>query len=252
VGDALHCPDSESAYALLESFMVLYEYTRENRWLRMAEKTAVQFSSWICGYNYQFPEDSLLGRLDIKTKGCVFANVQNKHGSPGICTHSGVALFRLFRATREIFYIRLLRDIIRFIPQMMSHPSRLIKGMDIGWITERVNTTDWLEGIGEIMYGSTWSETSLMLAYTEIPGLYVQPDESFVFPFDFVDYEILHDDEKELVLRVINPSEERIRLRVFSENSEDLGSPFGENTLFGKTAESIEPGGSVRISFQKH
>lgn len=74
---------------------------------------------------------------------------------PGICTHSGAAFLRLYRATENPFYLDLLRDITRAIPQYLSTKENPIPGLQEGWISERVSTTDWLEGIGEIMTGST-------------------------------------------------------------------------------------------------
>jgi hypothetical protein len=251
VGDALQNPDSESAYAMLESFCVLYEQTQDKQWLNMAEEMAVQFSSWVMSYNYEFPEDSLLGKLHIKTRGTVFANTQNKHGAPGICTHSGVALLRLYRATGHIFYLDLLRDIVRHMPQMMSHPDRPIEGMDIGWMSERVSTTDWFEGIGEIMYGSTFSETSLMLTYIEIPGVYVIPERNFVFAFDFVDIKILADDPHSFEIQISNPSVYDITLKLIDESEYQLTKPWFENKLLDANEIFIKATGKKNIRFRK-
>ncbi len=183
-GDALQNPDSESSYALLESLMTLYEFTGEAVWLQHAQEMANQFSTWVFGYNYKFPEHSMLHKIGIQSTGAVAANTQNKHSAPGICTHSGAALLRLYRATGNEFYIKLLQEIVQHIPQNLSHPGRPIEGMETGWITERISTTDWFEGIGEIMYGSTWAETALMLTFSEIPGIYVQTNPAKVFCFD--------------------------------------------------------------------
>ncbi|MDP2059352.1 MAG: hypothetical protein Q8J97_06425, partial [Flavobacteriaceae bacterium] len=43
-GDAMQNPDSESSYAMLESFMLLYESTLDKKWLVRAEEMANQFS----------------------------------------------------------------------------------------------------------------------------------------------------------------------------------------------------------------
>lgn len=251
VGDALQAPDSESAYAMLESFTVLYEQTREQRWLERAKHMAWQFASWVCGYNFRFPEKSLMGKLDIKTTGSIFANAQNTHAGPGICTHSGVALFRLFRATGNTYFIELLRRIILHMPQLISHPLRPIPHMDMGWLSERINTTDWLEGIGETMYGSTWSETSLMLAYTEVPGLYVQVDKGFVFAFDQLQPTILENSDRQLLVRLRNTSEVKVRLLVFAEKTANLGEAWFENRLYDTPVYDIESGDETEIAFAK-
>jgi len=62
------------------------------------------------------------------------------------------------------------------LPQYLSRNDRPISGMPAGWMSERVEMSDWLEPIGEIFYGSCWCEVSNMLVYMEIPGLYVQID----------------------------------------------------------------------------
>ncbi|MBV5343382.1 hypothetical protein JZU68_07150, partial [bacterium] len=183
-GDALQNPDSESWYGLLESYAVLYEVTKDKKWLTYATETAAQLSTWVMSYDYVFPTSTLFGQMDMKTTGAVFANTQNKHGSPGICTHSGLALLRLYRATNNILYLNLLQEISQSIPQYMSRPDRPIKGMPDGWINERVSTTDWYEGIGEIFPGSTWAETSLLLSITELPGIYVDLEQKSVTTFD--------------------------------------------------------------------
>jgi hypothetical protein len=232
VGDALQNPDSESAYGVLESFAVLYEQTGEGIWLQRAEEMASQFLSWVMGYNYEFPPHCTLGQLDIKTFGAVFANTQNKHGAPGICTYSGVALLRLFRATGNWLYLDTLRDIARFIPQLLSTPGRPVPGLQTGWISERVSTTDWFEGIGELMTGSTWSETSLMLTIIEIPGIYVMPDLEVVYAVDALEVAWLHRASNGAMIRVKNPSQEMVSVKILSEDNLDREAPLGENYLF--------------------
>ncbi len=241
VGDAMQNPDSESAYGMLESFAVLYEQTGEQKWLDRAENMANQFFTWITGYNYEFPPDSTLGKLGVKTLGSVFANTQNKHAAPGICTYSGVALLRLYRATGEMQYLEMLRDIVRFVPQMLSHPKREIPGMQPGWMTERVSMTDWFEGIGELMTGSTWAETSLMLIGVEIPGIYVVPSRELVFPFDSVDVDILNMSEDLLEIMVKNPGEESCTIRIFVDNPQREKLPLGENYLWDAKEINVGP-----------
>jgi len=250
-GDAMQNPDSESSYAMLESFMLLYESTQDGKWLKMAEEMANQFSSWVMPYDYQFPEISTLGKLSVLTTGMVLANTQNKHGAPGICTHSGIALWRLFRATGNPRYMELLKEIAFVMPQYLSHPSRPIEKMKIGWMSERVSTTDWLEGIGELMYGSTWAETSLMLSYIELPGVYVQPDKSYLCAIDNVEAEIVQDKPRLLKVKLTNPTKAEAKVRLFVESSEQARIPLGENVLKTTQIISLQPGESREIVLKK-
>jgi len=175
-GEILQCPDSESAFGLLESFVELYDVTREDKWLCYAETTARQCSSWVVAYNYKFPETSEFGRLDMKTTGTVFANVQNKHSAPGICTLSGNSLYKLYEFTNNELYLELLEDIAAAIPQYMSTDSRPVYSWDEqpqkltqGFINERVNMSDWegTDKIGGVFNGSCWSETANLLTLAD-------------------------------------------------------------------------------------
>ena len=250
-GDAMQNPDSESSYAMLESFMLLYESMLDQKWLKMAEEMANQFTTWVMPYNYQFPVNSALGKLGVQTTGIVGANTQNRHGAPGICTHSGIALWRLFRATGNIRYMNLLRDIAFVMPQYLSHPLCPIEKMKIGWMSERVSTTDWLEGIGELMYGSTWAETSLMLTYIELPGAYIQPDKSLVCVFDNIEAQIIHDKSKMITVNFTNPTQAGAVVRLFIESSKQAKKPLGENALWNGTTIKLKPGESRTMNFKK-
>ena len=250
-GDAMQNFDSESSYALVESYSVLYEITGEKKWLEIGGEIARQFSTWVISYNYKFPPKSLYAKKGIKSIGAVNANTQNKHGSPGICTHSGSGLLKLYRATGDEFYIDLLHDIAHNMPQYLVHPVQPIKGVPNGYMTERVNTTDWLEGIGEIFYGSTWAETSLMLTYIEVPGLYVQPDRSFFVAFDNILVEKVKENSSRLVLKMTNTTKTNAKVKILSENESDTKLPLGHNYLLDVKQVHLEPGESKVLTFRK-
>lgn len=176
-GEILGAPDSESAFALLESCVVLYEVEKNQKWLEYAKIAANYASSWVVAYSYKFPKESEFGRLNINTVGSVFANVQNKHSSPGICTLSGDSLLKLYRYTGDSEYLDLIKDIAYFIPQCVSTdkcpiyswnnpPIKLVEG----FICERVNMSDWESkaNIGGVFNFSCWPETSLILSFVEL------------------------------------------------------------------------------------
>ena len=176
-GEALCAPDSESCYAMVESLVLLYEATKDKTWLDYACDSIHLLSSWIMTYTYRFPENCEFGRLKINTVGSVFANVQNKHSAPGLCTASGDAIYKLYKYTGEKPYLELLRDIVMFIPQCVSTEDRPIYSHDDppqrlkpGYICERVNTSDWegAEAVGAVFNCSCWCETSLLLSFAEL------------------------------------------------------------------------------------
>ena len=192
-GEVLQCPDSESAFALLESYVVLYEVIQEEKWLEYAKHMVNFCSSWVVSYNYKFPKNCEFERKDMKTVGAVFANVQNKHAAPGICTLSGDSLFKVYKWTKNPMYLELAKDVTLTISQYMSTDKRPIYSWDVpkdaalldddsvkaepeklpqGYICERVNMSDWESErcIGGVFNGSCWPETGNLLVLAEVIG----------------------------------------------------------------------------------
>jgi hypothetical protein len=123
--------------------------------------------------------------------------------------------------------------------------------MKIGWMSERVSTTDWLEGIGELMYGSTWAETSLMLSYIELPGVYIQPDKSLLYVIDHIEAQIIQDKPKTLVVKLSNPTPAEAKVRLYVESSEMAKKPLGENALWNGRIINLKPGESTILKLKK-
>ncbi len=252
-GDALQNPDSESWSALIESYIALHESSADTKWLARAGEVTRQFSTWVVSYDFKFPSDSMFGKAGIRTNGSVYANTQNKHSAPGLCTLSGLGLFKLFRATGDRFPLDLLYDIASGLPQYLPHPLRPLGDAKAGHMCERVNMTDWEgpERIGETLRMTTWAETSLMLTTIEIPGLYVQPDRSLVVAFDHIKAEIVSDDEVELVVRLTNPTPVIAVVRVLVESTEEARSPLSENVLLGCPTVELVANEAKLVSFPK-
>jgi len=219
-GDILQAIDSESAFALLESLVILHEHTGESEWLEAAECAAWQCLSWVAAYDFPFPATSLFGRLGMRSAGCVFANVQNKHGSPGICTLSGDALFKLARTTGDWHYLDFLRVIAHNGTQYISRPDRRIgePPMPSGFVNERVNTSDWNEPVGEIFFGSTWAETACALMATELPGIYLRTDLGRAWELDHVRLTAWSERNGRVELTLNNPTRYPAAVRVVVED----------------------------------
>ncbi len=207
-GEILQCPDSESAFALLESFVTLYVITGKSKYKDMAVAMAKQCATWVVSYDYLFPQESLFGRLDMKSAGSVIANVQNKHSAPGICTLSGNSLLHLYRATADPFYLNVLRDISHNITQYLSREDRPVGDMPPGWMNERVNLSDWegADKVGDIFHGSTWAEVACLLTATEIPSVYLQLRDWNIWTFDHLDVEVVKKNRFGVTLKVTNPT----------------------------------------------
>lgn len=234
-GDAVQAPDSESSYALVESYWAVYRATGEKRWLKRTEEAVWQFASWIMPYDYPFPEGSLFGRLGMRTTGSIFANAQNCHLAP-ICTHSGRALFELSRETGDDRYMILLSQIARAIPQMTAREDRQIVSFDgqvlpSGWINERVNTSDWDRNVGGVFFGNTWCEVAMLLTAAELPGIYVRKKDGFICVLDNLEAEWV--DAEKSCLRIHNKTkfDAECRLHVEGERkSRIFAIPAGDTT----------------------
>ena len=148
---------------------------------------------------------------------------------PGLCTASGDALLKLYRATGKRAYAELLRDLVHASPEYMSRSDRPIQGISAGklidfepgWIFERVQMGDWESPgvpIGET-YRATqmWTETALLLSWIEIPGLYVQPDKGIAIAMDHIDASTVSHSGNRLLVKLSNPTKFSAKVRVLSE-----------------------------------
>lgn len=192
-GEICQAPDSESAFGMLEGYVQLYETLKDKKWLHYAEETFLQAVTWVMTYDFKFPAESVAARRNIHSLGTVFANAQNKHSAPGICTLSGNSLLKLYRFTGNQEYLYWAKAISHSIPQFVSLPERPVLTLDktylpTGYINERVQTSDWegKETVGGFLNGSNWPEVSMLLTYAEIPGIYVDFGSEIIEVFDHI------------------------------------------------------------------
>ncbi|SMO69582.1 hypothetical protein [Solitalea koreensis] len=236
--------DAESAFAMLESFVALYETTQEKEWLNYAEDAAAFCSTWMVSYDYKFPESTLFGRLDMKTTGAVWASTQNKHGGPGICTASGDCLFKLYRATGNKLYLGMVFDVAHNIMQYIARADRPIKAQHVGWINERVNLSDWegKEKIGDIFKGNTWAQVSAMLTVAQIPGIYINPVKKELVVFDHVEAKL-----NGSKITITNPTKFDAEVRVFIDN--DPSKNYKQGFISTCPVVSIKAGETKTVAF---
>ena len=227
--EALSCPDSESAFALLESFMTLHEITGNSEWVQCAADLIPICASWTVSYDFLFPPDSALGRINAHSCGSVWASVQNKHSAPGICTWSGDSLLKYYRATGDRFALDLLADIVHGITQYISREDRPVGTMKPGGICERVNLSDWegTENVGGHIFDScSWCETAALLTIAQIPGLYIRPDLGEFTVFDHITAEEIESTPGTLKLKLANPTPFTAAIRVLVETAADRKQPL--------------------------
>jgi len=252
-GDAVQNFDSESAAAMVESFVTLYEATKDKQWLLKAEHAATQFATWVVSYNYQFPDSSAYAKANIHVMGSVYANTQNKHTAPGICTGSGVGLLKLYKYTGNRFYLDLLRDIAYHIPQYLGHPLKPLGNLPAGFVSERINMNDWEgpETIGYVLPISTWAETSLMLTTIELPGLFIQPEKGVYVAFDNIEVKQIANTNRELVLQLRNATPIEAVVTLLEDHDTNNNLVLGENFVFGLRKITLRAGKSTTLKFKK-
>lgn len=251
-GEILSTPDSESAFALFESYIVLYDYTGEKEWLTYASELLPICASWTVSYDYAFPGESEMGKIQARSCGAVWASVANKHGAPGICTWSGDCLLKYYRATGDKRAIELITDIAHGFPQYVSRADRQIGSMPPGGCCERVNLSDW-EGknnVGGSIFGScSWVEVAGLLTVTQLPGLYVQPDKHFYTVFDNIEVRQLSSESEPLKLCLSNPTRFPAEVKIYAETSaESRTTPFDIQSDKTKLVR-LEPGESKEMSW---
>ncbi|AUP81259.1 glycoside hydrolase family protein [Flavivirga eckloniae] len=231
-GEALQCPDSESAFAILEGYMALYDITGKEKYLKMAEEATAYFATWVTSYDFEFPEQSVLGKIDAKATGSVWANIQNRHGAPAICNYSGDSLLKLYRATNNPLYIDLLKDIAHNALQYVSTTDRpLAPNMLHGYVCERVNISNWEgeQNVGGNFYDSSpWVEVAIMQTVTQVPSIYFDVENNTLAIFDHLNASIENTSTKETItIRIKNPTEYDTVCTVFIDSAKD--KPMGWN-----------------------
>lgn len=233
-GEICQAPDSESAFGLLESFVQLYETTGRKKWLQAAEEAFELAVTWVVSYDFHFPDGSAAAKIQAHTRGTVFANAQNKHSAPGICTLSGSSMLKLYRFTGKERYLERMSRISHAVSQFVSLEDRPIdtlagRPLPVGYINERVQMSDW-EGkrtVGGFICDSSWPETTMLLTYTEIPGIYVDLDRDVMKCSDHVKAELIGGNEKGTMLKITNPTAYDAEVTVLADHSlqgEKLGA----------------------------
>ena len=251
--EILQAPDSESSGELAESYTALYEITRDRKWLARACEAAAYFSTWVVSYDYAFPETCTFGRHDVKSTGSVWASVQNEHSAPGIYVLSGDFLLKLYRATGDIRYLELDKDMAHNIVQYTNTEGNRIQEGGFGYVTERVNIGDWEgeNGIGNIPKDDSniaWENTTLHHT-TENPGIYVQPDNGFLMVFDHVNARIVSSDESSVTLEIENPTYRDGTIKVLAETSGYArANALGWNAYYNWPKVSVPAGKTVTVT----
>lgn len=228
-GDTSQDPSSESTFGFLEAMMALYWATGHRGWIEKARTVAHLGATWTLSYDYEFPPQSQIARLGGHMAGAVFASTQNKHAAPGICTSSGDYLFKLYRATGDVRYAELIRDIQHAHVEATEMPGHPTCGMGEGASMERIQPTD-AEGktaIGNfVQTENAWTELDGLMMATELPGIYLLTDADVFFVFDHVGARITRRDASGVALEITNPTAYLARVKVLAESAAQSLQPL--------------------------
>lgn len=249
-GDISQDADSESAFGFLESLMALYYYTGQKEWLDRAEVQAALGASWVFSYDPVFPPNSAIGGLTSNMAGAIWASIQNKHAAPGICTASGDYIFKLFRATGNMLYADLIRDIQHAHAEAINMPGHITTNYLIGSSMERIQLSD-AEGKGSIgnfiQTRNSWTETNGMLMALEIPGIYLNVDTKNLYVFDHVNAELLSGDGSGMILQLQNSTKYDADVSVMAETEKEKLKPMAYTAFLDWPKVKVKAGETIRI-----
>lgn len=220
--DILQNADSETAAGLMASLMTLYETTGDRQWLEKSRNVANLVASWAVSHDYELPKTTELGGLGAKLAGVYWASTQNKHGAPGICTSSGDSLLKIYRATGDVRYADLLRDIVA------AHGESIRPG---GFTNERLTFCDADSRGSRGGHVTGWNETNGALMALEIPGIYLRTDADRFVVFDAVEAKVLKRDAAGVTLEIKNPTPFDAAVSIFAENASQAAKPQGDTAF---------------------
>jgi len=253
-GDTSQDPDSESAFGFLESLMTLYWATGSPEWLDRARTEAALCATWTLSYDFEFPPQSQIAQLGGHMAGAVWASTQNKHATPGICTSSGDALFKLFRATGDRRYADLIRDIQHAHTEATEMPGHRTCGSGPGGSMERIQTGD-AEGKGAIgNYIQTqngWTELSGLMMATELPGIYLRTDTGALYVFDHIEAKVVERGRSKVVLELTNRTNYDASVSIFAEQAREAIKPLAYTAYLRWPKVRIPTKSTVRITIDR-
>lgn len=142
-------PTSEDAYNTVVAYLLLYEEERSQHWLDLAKQAADWMMTFRWSYNLAFPEYSMLGQLNYRSRGADQASPSNQH-----LHNYGLFCFpemmRLWRYTGDRYYLDRTRDNLACFLQCVAREDgdfNAYKGM----VTERFYNTNCFQPKGMML-----------------------------------------------------------------------------------------------------
>jgi len=243
-GDVLQAADSESAAALLDSFVTLFEVTRDRIWIDRARAAAHLLASWVISYDA--PAAGRCAASGVRATGAVFWSAASGRGSPGYLVSSGDALFRLYRASGDVMLLELLRDTVHNLAQYLPDAGAPARAD----VTEpprcpRADPGRWLEPRDSVVPADGVFDAIALLSYTEVPGIYVRPETGFVFVFDHLTARIKERGRGRVVLSIANPTRADATVRILAETAAAAAEPLRPGAVAEAPTALVPAGGTL-------
>ena len=235
--------NADVLYWMTKQFMLLKAQGHADAikpaWEQAVRQLAQAFvNTWRRHGQCELPKNTELAQLGAKLAGGYWASTQNKHGAPGICTSSGDALFKIYRATGDRRYAELLRDIVH------AHAEGIKPD---GQITERLTYCD-ADSRGSRGDGSTgWNELNGILMATELPGIYVRTDRDEMFVFDSVEAKLVKRDPAGVTLQITNPTKFDAKVAVLVEDAHQAQLPLGATAFLKWRKVAVKAGATLQV-----
>ena len=246
-GDVLQAPDSQSAAALLDSFVTLYEATRDRVWIDRARAASHLLGSWVIARDAP-GAGSGCGGSGVRATGAVFWSAGSGHGSPGYVLSSGDALLRLYRATGDVTLLELLRDTVHNLAQYLPETDERKPAGGDDASCSRADPGRWLTPGDSVVPTDGVFDAIGLLSYTEVPSVYVRPDTGFVFVFDHVTARIKERGRGRLAVAISNPTRAEATVRILAETAADADEPLRPGAVLDAQAVVVPAGGSVQVT----
>lgn len=264
--EILQSPDSEAPWDLSEAYMVLYDLSTDpaekQKWLTYARDAINMLATWTVSYDYEFSPESDMGRVGTKSAGSIFASSQNNHAAPGYYIMSGDFLLKYFRASGDIRYAELYKDVTHNVTQYLNTPtnrlqSYLAKGDDPenpkivpAYVSERVQLSDW-EGpnIGDappIDSNQAW-EILVQLAGQQNPGIYYNTTSDYLLVLDHVKTERIGKDSSGTRLKLTNTTPYDAEVKILAETGDQAAKPLDHAAYMDWPKVFVESGKIVQV-----
>ncbi len=145
-GDTLDADtiDREGAHGILRALIMLYEVTKDARYLRAAQRAAYFVMSWMLMWDIPFDQSASSFSRGLKTYGLTIVSAENQHLDFYGMTMA-VDLLKLARYTENPLWRKVAYAMISASMRLISGIDRRLRtsGMFLGYQPEQICHTEW-------------------------------------------------------------------------------------------------------------